>query len=67
MNRKVRKHVDGRAKGWGIAVPGNADINLEHPDREKCDYGFNKFLEMQEILISSMKDNHVTMKQCFGF
>lgn len=45
----------------------NADKTLKHPDRKKCIDGFANFLRMQDELISSMKQNNISMKQCFGF
>jgi len=45
----------------------NADEKLEHPDRDKCIYGFNRFLELQNELIGEMIQNNISMKQCFGF
>lgn len=41
--------------------------DLKHPDREKCTHGYQGFLKMQDILLSTMKEDHVTMRQCFGF
>ena len=45
----------------------NPAQDLKHPDREKCSCGFLHFLKMQDSLLSTMKENNVTMKQCFGF
>lgn len=45
----------------------NADNTLKHADRTKCMEGFERFLLMQNELIKTMKQNHITMKQCFGF
>lgn len=45
----------------------NSDDSLEKPDREKCIYGFDRFLKMQSELIAAMKENNVTMRRCFGF
>lgn len=45
----------------------NTDGSLTKPDRDKCIYGFAKFIELHDELISQMKQDHVTMKQCFGF
>ena len=45
----------------------NTNGNLTKPDRDKCIYGFGKFLELHDELISRMKHDNVTMKQCFGF
>lgn len=45
----------------------NCDDNFDQPDRKKCIYGFNRFLELQNELISWMNANNISMKQCFGF
>lgn len=45
----------------------NADSTLKHTDRAKCMEGFERFLLLQNELIKTMKQNHITMKQCFGF
>lgn len=45
----------------------NSNTKLDKPDREKCIYGFENFLELQNNLICEMKNNNITMKQCFGF
>ena len=45
----------------------NADLSLEYPDRERCMYEFEHFVEMQRELIESMKRSGISMKQCFGF
>ena len=45
----------------------NCNNGLNKPDRDKCIYGFNRFLELQDNLIAEMKANNISMKQCFGF
>lgn len=45
----------------------NADIGLEHADREKCSYEFEHFADMNDTLISQMKADGRSMRQCFGF
>ena len=45
----------------------NADDTLKHPDRDKCVYTFESFVKRQDGLISEMKGNNISMKQCFGF
>lgn len=45
----------------------NADKTFEHPDREKCNYEFENFADMQDTLIARMKADGHSMKQCFGF
>lgn len=43
------------------------DLSVEHPERDKCTYEFQKFLQLQDGLIKTMKENKLSMKQCFGF
>lgn len=38
-----------------------SDLKLEHPDRDKCTYGFQKFLQLHETLLQDMKENRVTL------
>lgn len=45
----------------------NSNNELSKPDRDKCIYGFDRFLELQNNLITEMKTNNISMKQCFGF
>lgn len=45
----------------------NSNSTLTKPDREKCIYEFGKFLRMQNNLITAMKADNISMKQCFGF
>ena len=45
----------------------NADLDFKHPDREKCEYEFEYFADMQEQLILKMKESGLSMRQCFGF
>ena len=45
----------------------NADLDFKHPDREKCEYEFEYFADMQDQLILKMKENGLSMRQCFGF
>ena len=45
----------------------NTDDSLNHPDREKCFAEFPGFLRMQRTCIDTMKQNHQSMPQCFGF
>ena len=45
----------------------NADLNFQHPDREKCEYEFEHFADMQDQLIQEMKESGLSMRQCFGF
>ncbi|MCD7948849.1 MAG: hypothetical protein LUG12_01125, partial [Erysipelotrichaceae bacterium] len=37
------------------------------PDRDRCIEKFDEFVEMHDKCISMMKENGITMKQCFGF
>ena len=45
----------------------NADLDFKHPDREKCEYEFEHFADMQDQLILKMKESGLSMRQCFGF
>lgn len=45
----------------------NADAELKHADREKCIAEFDGFVAKQNELIAEMKQNGISMKQCFGF
>ena len=45
----------------------NSNLKLDAPDRDKCIYGFEKFLELQDELINKMITDNISMKQCFGF
>lgn len=45
----------------------NTNKDLTAPDRDKCIYEFDHYLQMQNNLISTMKAANVSMKQCFGF
>ena len=45
----------------------NADLELKHPDVEKCNYELKKFVDKHDQLILSMKKNGLSMRQCFGF
>ena len=51
---------------WNGAEP-KYDIRNWHPDREKCFAEFPGFLRMQRTCIDTMKQNHQSMPQCFGF
>ena len=45
----------------------NADLDFKYPDREKCEYEFEYFADMQEQLILKMKESGLSMRQCVGF
>ena len=45
----------------------NADLDFKHPDREKCEYEFEYFADMQDQWILKMKESGLSMRQCFGF
>ena len=45
----------------------NSNEGLTQPDREKCIYGFEKFIKQHDNLINEMMENNISMKQCFGF
>ena len=45
----------------------NSNDEWSSPDRDKCIYGFDRFLELQDNCIAEMKASNLSMKQCFGF
>ena len=45
----------------------NADLDFKHPDREKCEYEFEYFANLQDQLILKMKESGLSMRQCVGF
>ncbi len=45
----------------------NNNGELTQADREKCIYGFRQFMRLHDKLIADMKENGISMKQCFGF
>ncbi|MGN0240544.1 MAG: hypothetical protein ACI4CS_02560 [Candidatus Weimeria sp.] len=45
----------------------NTDDTLKHPDRDKCISTFGGFVKRHDELISEMKKDNISMKQCFGF
>lgn len=45
----------------------NSNNELNKPDRDKCILGFDRFIELQDNLINTMKIENISMKQCFGF
>ena len=45
----------------------NADESLKKPDRDKCFYEFNNFVQMCDKHIQELKSNGITNKKCFGF
>ena len=45
----------------------NVDFVTMKPDRNICLNNFSLFVKMQNTLIDTMKQNHISMKQCFGF
>ena len=45
----------------------NSNGELNHPDRKKCIYGFDGFLELHDELVNRMKSDGISMKVCFGF
>ena len=60
-NRKVQRDL------YSAFLIRNADLDFKHPDREKCEYEFEYFADMQDQLILKMKENGLSMRQCFGF
>lgn len=65
-NKKVGDHKVQRDL-YSAFLLKNSNDNLNKPDRDKCIYEFDRFLEIQNNLIDEMKENHISMKQCFGF
>lgn len=64
------KYVDGHKVQrdlYSAFLLRNSNKKLEKPDRDKCIYEFNRFLELHDNLILQMKLNGISMKQCFGF
>ena len=45
----------------------NADLDFKYPDREKCEYEFEHFANLQDQLILKMKESGLSMRQCVGF
>lgn len=45
----------------------NTNDELNKPDRDKCVYEFERFLKLQDNVLTEMKANNISMKQCFGF
>ena len=45
----------------------NADFVTMKPDRNICLNDFATFVKLQDELIETMKQNNISMKQCFGF
>ena len=45
----------------------NADLDFKHPDKEKCEYEFEDFANLQDQLILKMKESGLSMRQCVGF
>ncbi len=64
------KYIDGRFVQrdlYSAFLIRNTDDTLTKPDKEKCIYEFENFVKLQNNLISQMKENNISMKQCFGF
>ena len=60
-NRKVQRDL------YSAFLIRNADLDFKHPDREKCEYEFEYFANLQDQLILKMKESGLSMRQCFGF
>ena len=60
-NRKVQRDL------YSAFLIRNADLDFKRPDREKCEYEFEYFADMQDQLILKMKESGLSMRQCFGF
>ena len=69
LNERI-KYIDGcmvQRDLYSAFLLKNSNTKLDKPDRDKCIYGFKKFLMLQDNLINEMKENNISMKQCFGF
>ena len=60
-NRKVQRDL------YSAFLIRNADLDFKHPDREKCEYEFECFANLQDQLILKMQESGLSMRQCFGF
>ena len=60
-NRKVQRDL------YSAFLIRNVDLDFRHPDREKCEYEFEHFANLQDQLILKMKESGLSMRQCFGF
>ena len=60
-NRKVQRDL------YSAFLIRNADLDFKHPDREKCEYEFEDFANLQDQLILKMKESGLSMRQCVGF
>ena len=45
----------------------NTNDELNGPDRNKCIKDFENFLRLEDETITKMKEDGISMKQCFGF
>lgn len=64
--KMVGKHLVQRDL-YSAFLLKNANSDLDGADKEKCSYEFEKFVEMMNERIAEMKENNISMKQCFGF
>lgn len=68
--RERGKFIDGyyvQRDLYSAFLLKNTNKALSKPDREKCINGFNRFIELHDELIEQMKQDNISMKQCFGF
>ena len=64
--REVGGHLVQRDL-YSAYLLSNSQKNLKKPNRKKCAAGFGEFCRMMDEKISDMKENGVSMRQCFGF
>lgn len=60
-NKKVQRDL------YSAFLIKNTNSNLKKPNNKKCKEGFESFVKDQDKLISEMKAQNISMKQCFGF
>lgn len=46
---------------------GHPNVSFDAPDREQCIKDFDHFVKLQNNLIHELKEQHISMKACFGF
>lgn len=70
LSERIFKLADGsevQRDLYSAFLLKNSNTKLDAPDRLKCLYEFNRFLDMQNKLIETMKQDNISMKTCFGF
>ena len=64
--REVGGHMVQRDL-YSAYLLSNSQKDLKKPDRKKCAEGFEGFCRLMDEKIGEMKENGVSMRQCFGF